>query len=80
MLSFRRSEFLDFFFSTGRNTDVILLVNTQKDTITNLRFPSLRMVFLQHRLKCICFVSKSGFVGEFTNTHYKMTRILFVYL
>ena len=26
------------------------------------------------------FCPKSGFVGEYTNTHYKMTRILFVYL
>jgi len=36
--------------------------------------------FLRTPAYVYLFCSKSGFVGEFTNTHYKMTRILFVYL
>jgi hypothetical protein len=59
---------------------VILLVNTQIRKFTNLRFPSLRMFFSSTPSYVYLFGPKSGFVGEYTNTHYKMTRILFVYL
>jgi len=29
---------------------------------------------------CICFVQKVIFLDEYTNTHYKMTRILFLFV
>ncbi len=34
---------------------------------------------MENRLLCICFVQKVIFLDEFTDTQYKMTRILFVY-
>ncbi len=62
------------------NKAVILLLNTQIHKYTNLRFPSLQMFFFFILSYVYLFGPKSGFVGKYTNTHYKMTRILFVYL
>ncbi len=51
-----------------------LHTNTQ---ICIRRFSIVRRFFhLHNRLLCF-FCQKTGFVGEYTNTHYKMTRFLF---
>ena len=59
---------------------VILLARTHIHKFTNDCFPSLWMFFTFNTILCVFVWSEKCFFGEYTNTHYKMTRILFVYL
>ena len=59
---------------------VVSLARTQIHNFTNNCFPSLRMFCTFNTVYVYLLCSKSSFIGEYTNTHYKMTRILFVYL
>ena len=47
---------------------------------TNYCFPSLQMFFTFNTIYVYLACPKSSFFGEYTNTHYKMISILFVYL
>ena len=51
---------------------------------TKDNFSSLQSFFsfaeMENRLLCIYFIRKVIFLDEFTDTHYKMTIIEFVYL
>ena len=57
------------FFSSHTNTQIY----------KSLFSISANVIYLQHHLMCIYFLQKV-FYCEYTNTHYKKTRILFVYL
>ena len=61
---------------------VISLARTQIRKYTKDGLPSLRrkkrFAEMKNHLLCICFVRKVISLDEFTDTHYKMTRSLFV--
>ena len=62
---------------------VISLARTRIRKYTKDGFPSLRrkkrFAEMKNRLLFICFVRKVISLDDFTDKHYKMTRILFVY-
>ena len=63
---------------------MICLARTRIRKYTKDGFPSLRrkkrFAEMKNRLLFICFVRKVISLDDFTDKHYKMTRILFVYL
>jgi hypothetical protein len=81
-------RFLAFLVS-GSNAPVVFMprllgcdffslhTNTQ---IRKRRVSSVQRFFTFATVFCVLVLSKTGFVGEYTDTHYKMTRFLFMYL